>query len=882
MVGGLHQGACAECYRSRMDEPLAQGTRLGPYEIREQIGAGGMGQVYRALDPRLGRSVAIKTLARAIAADPQALRRFETEARAAGTLDHPNLLVVYDVGHEGPVAYLVSELLEGETLHQRLQRGPLPVRQAIEVAVQVARGLAAAHARGVVHRDLKPANVFLTRDRRVKILDFGIAKLVGASDGASTAPVARTSAGLMVGTAEYMAPEQIRGAAVDARTDLFALGLLLHEMLTGTHPFRRGSVPETLAAILNDDAPELPAAVGAALRGIVRRCLEKSPEDRFHSAHDVALALELVAGGESTTAAHAVEDEAASPPRRRALALGASALGLAAAAAVGGAWLGRGRTGPVVATPSFQRLTFRRGLVRSARIAPDGQTILYGALWDGDACRVYTTRLDNPESRALDLPQANVLAVSRTGELALSLGVNLEGVFTYGTLARVPIAGGAPRELVEDVKFADWSPDGSALALIRSVDGVDRLEYPQGRVLVQPGEGEGTGLGFARVAPDGQRVAYIHYADPQALFGTVRIVDAQGRIEVLTGEFVNIHGLAWSGERLWFTASDDRPLFRSLRVIEPGRAPRVVARMPVNVTVWDASADGRLLIAQTDDRAAMIGRLPGDENDRDLSWLDASWVADVSRDGRMLLFSELGQGVGAVPAAYLRGTDGSPAVRLGTGQPLALSADGQWALVMNSERPLARAAPHIDLVPTGPGETRRLPDVLDLDYYDAWWPPGSQRVVVLAAATGQAPQLYRMELPEGETTPLTPEGIRRAVMAPDGLRMAARHNDGRTIIYPVAGGEPTAVAALDGSDMVVGWINAGLLFLRTGDPTLPRGQLHLLDPATGRSRPWANILPRDAAGIMVLGTFRVTPDGGARIYTWHRALSHLYLAEGLA
>jgi hypothetical protein len=289
-----------------------------------------------------------------------------------------------------------------------------------------------------------------------------------------------------------------------------------------------------------------------------------------------------------------------------------------------------------------------------------------------------------------------------------------------------------------------------------------------------------------------------------------------------------------------------------------------------------------LLIAQTDDRAAMIGRLPGDENDRDLSWLDASWVADVSRDGRMLLFSELGQGVGAVPAAYLRGTDGSPAVRLGTGQPLALSADGQWALVMNSERPLARAAPHIDLVPTGPGETRRLPDVLDLDYYDAWWPPGSQRVVVLAAATGQAPQLYRMELPEGETTPLTPEGIRRAVMAPDGLRMAARHNDGRTIIYPVAGGEPTAVAALDGSDMVVGWINAGLLFLRTADPTQPRGQLHLLDPATGRSRPWANILPRDAAGIMVLGTFRVTPDGGTRIYTWHRALSHLYLAEGLA
>ncbi len=871
-------GCPAKCYRFRMST-LAQGTRLGPYEIEGAIGAGGMGQVYRARDPRLGRQVAVKTLALSIAADPGALRRFEIEARAAGTLDHPNLLVVYDVGREADVSYIVSELLDGETLHQRLERGPLPVRAAVDIAAQIARGLAAAHARGVVHRDLKPANVFITHDRRVKILDFGVAKLTGpAGPGDPTAPLARTSAGIAVGTAGYMAPEQIRGGEVDARTDLFALGVVMHEMLAGSPPFRRGTAPETLAAILNDEPAALPGEVAAGLRGIVGRCLEKAPGDRFHSAHDVALALALVAPA-APEPHPPVAPAPASPARRRALLAGICTAGLAAA---GGAWLGSSRAGRAGVLPAFQRLTFRRGLIRSARFAPDGQTILYGALWDAEACRVYTTRLDNPESRALDLPHANVLAVSRHGELALSMGANLSGVFAYGTLARVPIAGGAPRSLLENVKFADWSPDGRELAVIRQVDGRDRLEYPPGQVLVEPKEGEGTGLGFVRIAPDGQRVAYVHYAGPQALFGTLRTVDARGRVEVLTREYVNIHGLAWSGGRLWYSASDDRPLFRALYALDPGRTPRIVARMPVNVTVWDATADGRLLIAQTDDRAAMIGRLPGDGTDRDLSWLDASWVADISRDGRNVLFSETGQGVSAVPAAYMRGTDGAPAVRLGNGQPLALSPDQQWALVSKSERPFSSSAPHVDIVPTGAGETRRLPETMDLDYYDAWWPPDGGHVVVLASEAGHAPRLYRLQLADGRASPLSPEGIRRAVMSPDGRGMAARGGDGTTWLYPVADGEPAQVAHLGPDEEILGWIEDGLLFLHAREDAPRRGDVLLLELASGRTRLWANIMPRDAAGIMVMGAFRVTPDGRTRIYTWHRALSHLYLAQGLA
>ena len=240
----------------RMNDALSPGTRLGPYEIDNLIGAGGMGQVYRAHDSRLGRNVAIKTLSGAGASDPDLIRRFETEARAAGGLDHPNLLVVYDVGRERDVSYIVSELLDGETFRARLKNGAVPARQAIDYTVQVARGLAAAHARGIVHRDLKPENLFLTRDGRAKILDFGVAKLIDApgADAATTIADPSTGAGIVVGTAGYMAPEQVRAEPIDHRADIFALGVVLHEMLSGTRPFRRDTIPETLTAILKDDA----------------------------------------------------------------------------------------------------------------------------------------------------------------------------------------------------------------------------------------------------------------------------------------------------------------------------------------------------------------------------------------------------------------------------------------------------------------------------------------------------------------------------------------------------------------------------------------------------------------------------------------------------
>ena len=533
-----------------MSGPLAPGARLGPYEIDDLIGAGGMGQVYRARDPRLGRNVAIKTLSGSGAADPEAVRRFETEARAAGTLDHPNLLVVYDVGRQGAVWYIVSELLEGETLRERLRSGPVPERQAIDYAVQITQGLTAAHDRGIIHRDLKPENLFLTRDRRMKILDFGVAKLIRTSEADEPTAVVDTvtAPGVVVGTVGYMAPEQVRGQPIDHRADIFALGVVIHEMLSGAKPFQRDTTPETLTAILKDEPPDLSPNVSPALARCVRRCLEKRRDDRFHSAHDLGLALDLlstITANGTTAVAHRM---ASAMPRRRALLYGAASLAVLASG-LGGAVLDR-RLRPAVVPPSFRRLTFRRGLIRSARLAPDSQTIFYSALWEGDRCRVHTVRVDSPESSPSDLPDGNVLAISRSGELALALGSHFDGVVTYGTLARVPMAGGAPRQMVEDVKFADWSPDGSDLAIVRRVDGRDRLEYPVGKVLVQPAAGEGTGLGFARVSPDGTRVAFVHYLSPSSLVGKVKIVDQTGAVTTLSDEYLNVHGLTWNGDEI--------------------------------------------------------------------------------------------------------------------------------------------------------------------------------------------------------------------------------------------------------------------------------------------------------------------------------------------
>jgi hypothetical protein len=469
---------------------VAHGTKFGPYEVLSLLGAGGMGEVYRARDTRLARDVAIKVLPQSVAKDEDRLRRFAQEARAISALNHPNILSIHDIGASAGTSYIVTELLEGSTLREKLSNGPLPPRRATEYAIQIAKGLAAAHEKAIVHRDLKPENLFVTKEGRVTILDFGLAKLSTPSvSGSSEDTLAvHTSPGMVIGTTSYMAPEQVRCETVDHRADIFAFGAVLYEMLVGRNAFQRSSSIETMHAILNDEPPEILATtehqVPPPLLSIMRRCLEKERGQRFQSSQDLGFALEIVNAAAATTQ---MEADPAQTTRRKPWTISTMLAALILVSAMAAVLTLRLH---VPHQPTYNRVTFRPGKVFAARFISDGQTILYGY----PLSKLYTSRLDGTDARALDLPPSNLLAVSSTGELAITLN-------DTARLARVPLSGNAPREMLDNVIAADWSPDATQLAVVRVEHGKSRLEYPIGKPLYQTNGS----ISHMRFSPQGVR-----------------------------------------------------------------------------------------------------------------------------------------------------------------------------------------------------------------------------------------------------------------------------------------------------------------------------------------------------------------------------------------
>jgi hypothetical protein len=861
---------------------LAPGTRVGPYEVLALLGEGGMGQVYRARDARLARDVALKLVHADLAQDKERLVRFEIEAKAAGTLNHPNIVAVYDTGQSTGAPYIVSELLQGETLRHRMASGGLGVRKAVECAVQIAHGLAAAHERGIVHRDLKPENLFLTKDGLVKILDFGIAKLERPDErtaGTDIETAAPTSAGTLLGTLGYMSPEQARGQGADHRSDLFSFGAVLFEMVTGKRGFKGASAADTVSAILREDPTEAtPSGPGfpAGLLRVVRRCLEKSPEDRFQSARDLAFALEgATTDGAPTTGV-------ARPLGRRSRRIGAAAAAtaLVALATALGFWRGR-TTAPVVPPPTFQRLTFRIGQVPSAQFTPDGETIVYSARLGNSPTEIFTTRASTKGFRPLGMKDAHILSISAREEMAILLRPLVRTFSAFeGTLARAPLAGGVPREVLEGVVDADWSPDGKDLAVVHVVGDRHRVEYPIGKVLYSPDPP--AWIGDIEFSHEGDRLVFTEHGVANDMRGEVSVVGLDGRKQTLASQFAAVNSPNWSpnGDEVWFNASRLSGTPQQVHAVTLAGRERVLAEVAGGFVVLDVSKRGQVLGARATVWTEVRARARGTSEEAEIPAADLSFLSDLSDDGNTVLGTDVGEGGGPNFSFYVQKTDGSPAAWLGEGDGQALSPDGRFVLAL-----LLHTKPQqLVVTPTGAGESRTLEPGEVVEYQRAVFDPSGRRVVFWGIDAQGAWRVYVQDVAGGPPRAVTEEGVSLnkvgRPVSPDGRHVVAVDPDGTPAVYPLAGGTPVAIPGLGEMDVPLVWTPDGreLLVMRY-DATPPR--IERIEVASGRARPWSRFGRALPSGLVGQSRILVTPDGESYAYSFFRRLEDLYLSSPL-
>jgi eukaryotic-like serine/threonine-protein kinase len=681
----------------------------------------------------------------------------------------------------------------------------------------------------------------------------------------------------VLGTIGYMSPEQVRGKAADARSDIFSFGAVLYEMLAGRRAFTGESAVETMHAIVRDDPPDLEhsarSLLSPALNGIVRHCLEKSPEQRFQSARDLAFALRSLSTT-SEPSGFAVGPRSNGWRSNRWLASAMFAIAGIAVGALAGL-----RRAPAGESPVYQRLTFDRGMISRARFAPEGDTVVYSASWRGEPSEVFTTRIGSSESRSLGVQNAVFHAVSAGGELAL--GVHSDGLaWTPSTLARVSLGGGAPREVLDGITLADWSPTDSQLAVVRLFERGQRIELPIGHVLYQTAGN----ISHMRVSPNGEQVAFAeHPPDSPFGAGSLLLVDRVGTKKTLTSGWRDLWGLAWApdGHEVWFTGAKQEQ-YKALYAVSIEGRDRLVTRMLGQVDLQDVSRDGRVLVAHVDFRDELMTRSPG-TGERDLTWHGLSEVADISRDGDHVLFSELAPGGAGESSAYLRPTDGGPAVRLGEGSALSLSPDGKWALCLLS------SATRLVALPTGAGEPRDLtrPGMNYIPWmaatgnrpYGTWF-PDSRRVLYRAQEKNGPIQLYVQDRDGGEPRAMGAPGVEIALISPDGQTIATFTRDGRVTLQALDGGTPTTCCALTEREHLIRWGQDGRSFIGRRNDGMS-STLFTLELATGRRKQLWQLEPADRAGAAGPGPIAVTADGRAYAYSFDRVLGELYIVDGL-
>ncbi len=864
---------------------LAPGTKLGPYEILAPLGAGGMGEVYKAKDTRLDRLVAIKVLPSEMAANADALARFEREAKAVAALNHPNITGIFDIGRVGDTAYAVMELLEGESLRTRLLEGPLAPRLATELAVQMAHGLAAAHDKGVIHRDLKPDNLWITAEGRLKILDFGLAKQVAplgrgsqsflATEAVSPGRGLHTEEGMILGTMGYMSPEQVRGEAVDARSDIFSFGVVLFELLTGQKAFTRDTAADTMAAILKEDPPELldsgqPIPVG--LRRIVDHCLEKLPARRFHDAQDLAFALENAAA--PTTNSNAPFTAPFAPPNRRTTWKWTALVGcLLAVSAVAGWALRGGRP----AEPEFQQLTFRRGNVLRARYTPDGQGIYYSATWDGGETRMFRMKADGGEATPFGPPKADFLAVGRDGQvLFLQKAEGWGATSTSGTLSLLSSEGSEPKALAPNCRTADMAADGSIAAAFAPSGGVARLEWPLGTKLL-----EVTGsINDLHIAPDGRRVAFWLQDDRG---WTAMVADRQGKPKTLA-TFVGADGLCWSADgRAILACLPNYPGAQTNGLVAIGLdgATRLLRTDPSLAVIHDARPDGTLLWEREMFGTEVQVEGPGGPPRR-IALSKGTTAVALSRDGhKLLLHTTLGLGARESTTTLVWDEGGAPPLNLGRCAGLDFSPDSAWILAWDFQKsqllkvPLGMGLPKVIPLPWKEPVPSTIRFGADADQIFAQCKAGPTGFTVesLDLRTGTARTLLKAE----DTARVT-GGARHP--SDSALRLRALDGGVLTTLDLRNGQTNTLPVKLGDGDQLAGWMQDGALLLRRpGTFEIP---LELLDPRTGARRPWKVLKPTDPTGLIRIDQVLVSPDAQTWAFNYVRVTeSNLFVVKGL-